>query len=413
MGISTVSSLLVGFDVYDDGLSGSNGLTPWFTWLFLVVEMLFSFVVPSGSFGVVMVAPVISISLDSSEESVGSHAPRVILFGTIPAIIPDILVVPAKVPIAPADLIVALEVGAVSVISPTGVLDLVDYSSSSDSDPSEDSLPSVPELPLVSPFLCSDDSEVDNESEPAEQRPERHESLTPSSEFPLVPVVASPGIRRLQRVGPLPAHRLAWRRVFYRSSDRHSSPDSTSGSSSFGLSSDSLSNTSSIHSSGQSHSGPSTRDASPRLVDSSVRTTRCSSSSERSLDSSSPSSGPSRKRCRSPTISVPSSTHVSRSIAPTPADLLPPHFGISEGVGAHTREGIGMGVEVVASDIREYEEEIEAKASAGGTVDIEVDPRVRPTVVEDVPEHTTSDGAVEITYVPLNDLIQRFHDHVE
>ncbi|GKG61788.1 hypothetical protein Tco_0623505, partial [Tanacetum coccineum] len=53
---------------------------------------------------------------------------------------------------------------------------LVDYSSS-DFDPSEDSLPLALELPLVSPFLCSDDSEADSESEPAEQRPERHESL--------------------------------------------------------------------------------------------------------------------------------------------------------------------------------------------------------------------------------------------
>nr|GFA88066.1 hypothetical protein [Tanacetum cinerariifolium] len=83
-----------------------------------------------------------------------------------------------------------------SVILPTGVLDLVDYSSSFDSDPSEDSLPVAPELPLVSPFLCSDDSEVDSESEPVEQRPERHESLTPSSEFPLAPVVAPSRIRQ-------------------------------------------------------------------------------------------------------------------------------------------------------------------------------------------------------------------------
>ncbi|GKG39158.1 hypothetical protein Tco_0463303, partial [Tanacetum coccineum] len=33
-------------------------------------------------------------------------------------------------------------------------------------------------------------------SQPAEQRPERHESLTPSSEFPLAPVVTLLGIRR-------------------------------------------------------------------------------------------------------------------------------------------------------------------------------------------------------------------------
>ncbi|GKF05784.1 hypothetical protein Tco_0036452, partial [Tanacetum coccineum] len=121
--------------------------------------------------------PVIPISSDSSEESVGSHVPRVILFGTIITSIPIIPVVHAEVPIVHADPLVIPEVGVVFVISPTEVLDLVDYSSSSDFDPSEDSLPLAPQLPLVSPFLCSDDSGVDSESEPAEQRPGRHESL--------------------------------------------------------------------------------------------------------------------------------------------------------------------------------------------------------------------------------------------
>nr|GEX96273.1 hypothetical protein [Tanacetum cinerariifolium] len=110
--------------------------------------------------------------------------------------IPIILVVPAEVPIAPIDMIVALEVGALSIISPIRVLDLVDYSFSSDSDPLEDSLPIAPELPLVLPFFCSDDSKADSKSEPADQRPERHESLTPSFEFPLAPVVAPPKIHR-------------------------------------------------------------------------------------------------------------------------------------------------------------------------------------------------------------------------
>ncbi|GJR62266.1 hypothetical protein Tco_1504428, partial [Tanacetum coccineum] len=124
----------------------------------------------------VMAAPVIPVLSDSFEESVGSHVPRVILFGAIPAIIPVIPVVLAEVPIVPAGPLVAPEVGGVSVTSPAGVLDLVDYSSSN-SDPSEDFLPPALELPLVSPFLCSDDSEADNESDPAEKRPERHESL--------------------------------------------------------------------------------------------------------------------------------------------------------------------------------------------------------------------------------------------
>ncbi|GKF63788.1 hypothetical protein Tco_0187236, partial [Tanacetum coccineum] len=158
----------------------------------------------------VMAAPVISISSDTSEESVGSHASRVILFGVIPAIIP---VIP-EVPVVSADPIVTLEVGTVSVVSLSGVLDLVDYSSLFDSDPSEDSLPPVPDLPLVSPSLCSDDSEADGKSEPAEQRPERHESLTPSSEFPLAPVVTPPGIRRRPTILVRPGEAIPFGRPY-------------------------------------------------------------------------------------------------------------------------------------------------------------------------------------------------------
>ncbi|GKC66507.1 hypothetical protein Tco_1099105 [Tanacetum coccineum] len=151
-----------------------------------------------------------------------------------------------------------------------------DYSSSSDSDPSEDSLP-----------------------------------IAPSSEFPLAPVVAPPGIRRrpaILRVGPFPARRLAWRREPYRSLDRHSLPDFTSDSSSSSSSSDSSSDIS-LGSSSDSTS----------VHSSEVYTKVCTivyslptydirviprSSSERSLDSSSPSARLSRKRCRSPTTLV-------------------------------------------------------------------------------------------------------------
>nr|GEW11995.1 putative reverse transcriptase domain-containing protein [Tanacetum cinerariifolium] len=94
-----------------------------------------------------MAASIIFISSDSFEESVGFRAPRVILFGAIPAII---LVIP-EVPIVIVDPLVAPKVGTVSVVSLAGVLNLVDYSSSSDSDPSKDSLPPVLDLPLVSP----------------------------------------------------------------------------------------------------------------------------------------------------------------------------------------------------------------------------------------------------------------------
>ncbi|GJR53050.1 reverse transcriptase domain-containing protein [Tanacetum coccineum] len=399
----------------------------------------------------VMADPIISISSDTSKESVGSHAPRVILFGGIPAIIPVIL----EVPVVLADPIVTPEVGIVSVVSPYGVLDLVDYSPSSDYDPSEVSLPPVPDLPLVSPFLCFDDSEADGESEPAEQRPvsSSHDTLAPLSEFPRAPVVASPEIHRCsttlirpgeaipfnrpyrthpngprklliarKRVRPLPACRLAWRRVSHHSSDHHSSPDSSS------------SSAPSDHSLSR-HTPPDTINADSstpyrfvhRLL---ARTPRHSeafrrwrfaplstpyppttsesslgSSSERSLDSSSPSSRPSRRRCRSPTALVSSSTHVSRLIAPTLADLLPPRkrfrdsysledsgeehmdvdtadaeaivdVGIREGVVAHPEDGVGMGFKIAASDVREDDDEFEVEASAANTREIAIDPLV-------------------------------------
>ncbi|GJU71388.1 hypothetical protein Tco_1262793 [Tanacetum coccineum] len=383
-----------------------------------------------------MAALVILILSDSLEESVGSHVPRVILFGTIPTNILVIPMVPAEVPIVPVDPLVAPEVGAVSIISPIGVLDLVDYSSSSDSDPLADSLPLAPELPLVSPFLCSDYSEANSEYEPAEQRPERNGSLTDHDAI---------------------VSRLAWRRISHRSSDRHSSPDSTSDSSSSGLSSGSSSDTS---------SGPSTKVASPRVVYPSVITPRCSeafmrwrfaplstpyppttsessldSSSERSLDLSSPSAGPSRKRCISPTTLVPSSTPVPRSIALTLADLLPSRkrfrdsyspedskeehmeigtadvevvadLGIGDEVGAPTKDDTGMGVEVAASNIREDEEEFEVEASAGGTMEIVVDPLVTGGISEstggDAPdlEGTLYDIAHYMLEVPLGKITE-------
>ncbi|GKC69437.1 hypothetical protein Tco_1115320 [Tanacetum coccineum] len=59
------------------------------------------------------------------------------------------------------------EVGAAAVASPVRVLELDTHSSS------ESSLPLVSVAPMVSPFLCSDDSESDTEI------PERHVSSTP------------------------------------------------------------------------------------------------------------------------------------------------------------------------------------------------------------------------------------------
>ncbi|GJZ29873.1 copia protein, partial [Tanacetum coccineum] len=301
--------------------------------------------------------PFYFISPDSSEESVGSHAPRVILFGAILAIIPEVLIIPTNPIVAP-----------------------------------KDSLPPALDLPLVLPFFCSDDSEADSESEPAEQRPvsSSHDTLAPLSEFPLAPIVAP--TRDSSTFNDSYPTRLAWRRVSHHSSDRHSSPDSSS------------SNVPSNHSLSE-HTPPDTIDRSVPLSTPYLPTTSESSlgsSSERSFDSSSPSSRPSHKRCRSPTTSVPSPTHVSRSISLTLADLLPPRkrfrdsyspedsgkehievdtadaeavadVGISEGVVAHPEDGVGMGFEIAASDVREDDVEFEPEASAADTRENAVD----------------------------------------
>nr|GEU31353.1 villin-4-like [Tanacetum cinerariifolium] len=346
----------------------------------------------------VMAAPVIPILLDSFEESV-----------------------------------IAPEVRAVSVTLPAEVLDLVDYSSF-DSDPSEDSLPPAPELPLVSPFLCSNDSKADSESEPTEHRPERHESLAVHDAMVsrirrrLVILIrlgeAIPfgrpysthynGPRKFltakKRVGPFPARRLAWRCVSHHSSDRHYSPDFTSDSSSSGLSLDSsfdtsagssldsLSDTSSVHSSGEAfrrwRSAPLSAPYLPKTSESSPV-----SISERSFDSSSLSVRPSCKRCRSPTTLVPSSTPVSRSIAPTLANLLPPPRGFE----IHTHPRIAE-----KSIGRLEDEEFKAEASAGGTMEIVVYPLVTGGISDstrgDVPdlEGTLYDIVHYMSEVPLD-----------
>nr|GEW94254.1 hypothetical protein [Tanacetum cinerariifolium] len=160
-----------------------------------------------------MEASVISISSDVSVESVGSSFPRVILIGSIFVDVP-----------------VASNVGVAAVASPAEVLDLDTYLSS-ESDPSESSLPPVSVAPMVSPFLCLDDSESDTERPVKHVSPTPHDVMltrwrsrvasrislpttstldiptapilpapstvvAPSSDFPLAPVVSPPEIRR-------------------------------------------------------------------------------------------------------------------------------------------------------------------------------------------------------------------------
>ncbi|GJW69912.1 putative reverse transcriptase domain-containing protein, partial [Tanacetum coccineum] len=161
-------------------------------------------------------------------------------------------------------------------------------------------LPPAPDLLLVSPLLCSDDSEADGESEPAEQRPvsSSHDTLAPLSEFPLHLLFVVP----------------TW------DSSRRSAT----------------------------------------LVDPVI----CPSTLADLL--------PPRKRFRdsySPKDSGEKHMDVDTADAEAVADV-----GISKGVVAHPKDGVGMGFEIDASDVKEDDEEFEAEASATDMREIIVDP---------------------------------------
>ncbi|GJY42575.1 putative reverse transcriptase domain-containing protein, partial [Tanacetum coccineum] len=457
----------------------------------------------------IMAASAIVISSDSSDESVGSPTSQVILFGDIPIVIPSTsVVVPETFTIAPVISSAAPVVEMTLVASPTGLCGLVPYSDSDSDSPDEMSSPEhISPLPSILPFLCTNSSEAPDSSDgPPSQDPyvmavARWRSKvascpSSSSEFPIAHVTAPPRIRRRSAilirpgeailfgrpyrthlngphklltarkiVGPIPACRLAWRHVSPRSSDHRPSSSSSS--------SDSLP----VHSSGldapdQAHYGSLIRDVPPRLCYPTRRALRHSEafrrwcaaplstlyppttsesssgdSSERPLHSSSHSAGPSRKRCRSLVDSVPSSTPVMRSLAPTRADLLPPRkrFRDSYSSEASIEEdtevdpietevdmelGIGDGedvrdhVEIDPRDVRDDTEEYEADTGARDTVELGIDPMSALIVEEEIVEPAgedssdssgTRDGIVrsfEDMSIDLDDVVRDIYHHM-
>nr|GEW30546.1 putative reverse transcriptase domain-containing protein [Tanacetum cinerariifolium] len=275
--------------------------------------------------------------------------------------------------------------GAAAIASPAEVLEL-DTHSSIEAGPSESSSPPVSVSHMVSPFLCSDDSELDTEI------PKRHVSPTPHD------AMLTRALTVRKSVRPLPYHCLALR---YTS---HHYDYFTSGSSSSHLSSDHSSSVDS--SSGHSLSGhtpPDTIDADsstpPRFVHPSLSwTPRCSeaclcwrstplstmypptTSKSSDGDSSFESSiRPSRKRCRSSTATLTSSIHATRSLVPSCADLLPPRKrfmgsisqmdSVDEDIDTNVLEDIKtdiMAVEVV------IDRDVEAGIDAGFGMEVDV-----------------------------------------
>ncbi|GJR93314.1 hypothetical protein Tco_0265488 [Tanacetum coccineum] len=346
----------------------------------------------------VMAAPVISISSDLSDERVGSFIPRVFLIGSIPV-----------------EVLVTSEVGAAAVASPVGVLEL-DTHLSSEVDPSESSLPPVPVAPMVSPFLCSNDSESDT------KMPERHVSSTPHDAMlarwrirvasrSSSPTTSTPEILTAP-IPPAPSVIVAPSTDIISSVD--APPDRfTSGSSSDHSSFDQPSANHSIadHTSGHPtsdqslsrHSSPPLPlDMRPRLWLQSPVAGTCFSSTvegspsdspattlDRHLHSPSHYAGPSHKRCRSPATTVPSSIPASGALVPTcvladiEADATVVEVATDMDVEARVDAGIGMEVDV-GVDI-EDEVEGKAKSSDRGTIEVGVDVVVEIDIPDDIP----------------------------
>ncbi|GKE34081.1 hypothetical protein Tco_1453403 [Tanacetum coccineum] len=353
-----------------------------------------------------------------------------------------------EVPVVP-------KVGAAAVASPVGMLELDTYSSSK-ADPLESSPPPVSVSHMVSPFLCSNDSELDNEI------PERHiptapilpapsAVVAPSSEFPLAPVVAPPRIHRRRAilirprqdipigrlyrthpgrpcrvliawksVRPLPSHRLALRytshhldRFTFGSSSSHSSSDHSS--SGHSISGHSL----------PRHSPPDTTVADsstpPRFVHLPLaRTPSCSkaylcwrsaslstmyppTTSESSVGDSSfeSSAGPSHKRCRSPAAIVTSPIHARRALVPSCADLLPPrkrfrdYFSPEDSVEEDINTDVLKDIEADATAVKVVvDRDVITGVDAGIDMEVDVGVNVEDEVADEV--KSSDRGTIEV-----------------
>ncbi|GJV68471.1 hypothetical protein Tco_1483980 [Tanacetum coccineum] len=276
-----------------------------------------------------MTISVISVSSDSSEDSVGTPAGRVILFGIIPTTIPDTTPVITP-PIPQTDTIEIPIIAPTIPPSPDYTLASPDYSPASEieSDPSEDpSSDHIPPLPAISPFLSSADDTI-------------------NSDTPDTP--------------PSPTYDY----FSLDDSVRDSSLDSSSEASlDFHL--DASSNSSSRHLL-SNHSSPDLQSTFAR---------------------------PSRKRRRSPVTSVPA----------LPPGKINECFAY---VDALRDRGIDARVVVEVID------RVESETCARAPVEVRVERVMHPVMPDDIPK-PAREGAVEVTYETLGDLVQRFYDHTE
>nr|GEX12802.1 hypothetical protein [Tanacetum cinerariifolium] len=187
---------------------------------------------------------------------------------------------------------------------------------------------------------------------------------------------------------------------------------------------------------------------------SSDSSSRHSLSSHSSPDLPSTSAGPSRKRRRSPMTLVPVLSHISESLSPIHADLIPSpkrvrDSGYLADVEVDPREtSLRDDVIVKGSDEPHLEHDIDPKVQAEideciayadalryrgidarvvvevvnreesetgtrGPVEVIVERVMHPVMPEDTLEPSQEERVVECTYETLGSLVQRFHDHTK
>nr|GEU53185.1 hypothetical protein [Tanacetum cinerariifolium] len=378
----------------------------------------------------VIAISIISVSSDSSEESGGTSTGRVILFGTIPTTIPDttLSMIPPSTHVDTTPIPIVLPTippsPGYTPASPDYTPASPDYSLASDteSDPSEDpSSDHIPPLPATSPFLLSTNDSLD-------------------SDIPNTP--------------PSPTHDHFSLDDSSRDLSSSSSSETSSDSSAYVLSDYASSRSSSNHSLPAPSSGMRPSHHLCSLVPS-IHRSSAAISARPYHDSSSAS--PSCKRSRSPTASVPLSLPIPVALSYARADHLasPKRIRSSEiatelEVSSEDRfepyiprgTDLEMDVDVVRSDGIDIDLEIQAeidkcidyanalrdkgidarvvveavdrdevKTGTRGPVKVRVDRVTHSMTADDIPEPAQEEGAVEVTYETLGDLVQRFHDH--
>ncbi|GKC50585.1 hypothetical protein Tco_1073330 [Tanacetum coccineum] len=380
-----------------------------------------------------MAISVISVSSDSSEDSVGTPAGRVILFGTIPTTIPDTTPVITPPTTQTDTTVIPTEIPIIAPTippSPDYTPASPDYSPTSDteSDPSEDpSSDHIPSLPAISPFLSSTNDTTDGDTPDTPPSPTHGTPFTEitssTQRSPVIPrrrvMILAPGqpiphgrpyryhpngpvhmMTARKKVAPIPIQQLTVRHSVDHSSSDYFSLDDSTRDSSLDSSSEASSD---FHSDASSDSS-----------------SRHSLSDHSSPDLPSTSAGLSRKRRRSPMTSVPTLPPVSEALSPVYADLIPSpkrvrDFGYLADVEVDPREtSLRDDVIIRGSDEPHLEQDIypeiqaeidECITYADALRDIGIDARVVVEAVDREESEIGARGPIKVKVVRVTHLV--------